>query len=242
MKKIPGIIPARMASSRFYGKPLAKICGKPMIQWVYANSKKSKILEDIYIATDHEDIESFCKRESIPCIMTSPKHKNCSERTNEVCQILGTEFVAEIQGDEPTLVAGEIDTFIRKSFEYRDFDLTILCTVLSPEHASNENIVKLVFDKHSRALFFSRNPIPFNFKSKPVKYYKQIGLYLWRAESLKRFSETPAGYLESIEDTHMLRLIEYDFDTLIILTEKDAVGVDVPEDIKKAEDFLMDSK
>ena len=241
-EKMIGVIPARMASSRFYGKPLTKILGKEMIRWVYEHSRGSTILNEIYIATDHEYIESFCKREGIPYVMTSPEHKNCAERTNEVCQRLGVEFVVEIQGDEPTLMANEIDSFINKTFENGAFDVAILYTDLSSNLATNENTVKLVVDKNSKALFFSRSPIPFNFRSKPMKYYKQIGLYLWRSEFLNRFSELPVGYLEGIEDTHMLRLIENHFDTLMIYARNDAIGVDVPEDIEKVESFLVNTK
>ncbi len=241
MRKFPGVIPARMASSRFPGKPLTNICGKPMIQWVFDHSKKSSCLSDVYVATDHEEIAAYCDNKKIPYLMTSPTHKNCAERTNEVCQRLGSDFIVEIQGDEPTLMAEDIDDFIRKSFTIDTFDLTILYSDLPAEYASEENIVKLVCDSKGRALFFSRCPIPLNFKTKAksVKYFKQIGLYLWRSEALRKFSETPVGYLESIEDTHMLRLIEYHFDTFTIYTQKDTVGVDVPEDVQKAENFII---
>jgi 3-deoxy-manno-octulosonate cytidylyltransferase (CMP-KDO synthetase) len=241
-KKIIGVIPARMASSRFYGKPLAKICGKEMIQWVYENSKASTILKDIYIATDHDEIAAFCRKEDIAYIMTSPDHKNCSERTDEVCGILGADFVVEIQGDEPVLTADEIDSFITRSFEYKNFDVTLSYTDVAPELAENKQIVKLVLDKDSRALFFSRSCIPQNFKLKHVNYYKQIGLYLWNAAALKRFSETPVGYLESIEDTHTLRLVENHFDAIMVYSPKDTIGVDGPGDIAKVEEFIRQGK
>src|ERR1700743_3754548 len=99
-KKIVAVIPARMQSSRFYGKQLAKILGKEMLQWVYEICQGCKLLKDVYVATDHEDIRKFCEAKSIPCIMTSPEHKNCAERSNEVAQKVGAEYVVEIQGDE----------------------------------------------------------------------------------------------------------------------------------------------
>lgn len=240
-KKIVGVIPARMASTRFYGKPLAKILGKEMIKWVYENSRASSILKELYVATDHVEIEEFCKREKMPCVMTSSLHKNCSERSNEVCQRFGADFVVEIQGDEPTLTSADIDDFINKAFEYERFDVATQYTDLTFEQAKDEHNVKLVVDKNSRALFFSRCPIPYNLKSQPVRYYKQVGLFLWPAEAIKRFSETPKSYLESIEDTHMLRLIENHFDVLLVYTPKYTVGVDVAEDIKEAEGFLKSS-
>ncbi len=236
--KIIGVIPARMASSRYYGKPLVKILGKEMIQWVYENSSASSILKDIYVATDHEDIVSFCKKKNIPCIITSALHKNCSERSNEVSQLLGADYVIEIQGDEPTLKTNEIDRLIIKCFEKKDFDFASLYTDLSPDIADNPHVVKVVIDKESKALFFSRSPIPYNFKSKPVKYYSTIGLFLWHADALKRFSEAPVSYLESIEDTHMLRLIENHFDLLMIYTPDKTIDVNIPEDVLMVEEML----
>lgn len=238
MKKIPAVIPARMASSRFSGKPLAKINGKCMIEWVYDHSCKARSLSEVYVATDHEDINSFCRGKGIPCIMTSADHKNCSERTSEVCQKIGAEMIVEIQGDEPTLKTEEIDTFVEKSIEEKKFDVAISYTDLATESADDPDIVKLVIDDNSRALFFSRSAIPMNFKNKEAYYYKQIGLYLWKAESLERFTLTPVGYLESIEDTHTLRLVENHFDTFMVYTAESTIGIDLPHHIPLAEALL----
>lgn len=227
-----------MSSSRFYGKPLATICGKAMIKWVYEHCKDASVLSDVFVATDHQDIATYCDTHDIPFFMTSTDHKNCAERTNEICKKLGSDLIVEIQGDEPTLSGKDIDGFVERSNEIQDYDVTMLYTDLPAALAKNSHIVKLVFDKNSRALFFSRCPIPLNFKSRAVKYYKQIGLYLWCAGALEKFSSSPPGYLEKTEDTHMLRLIEYHFNAFVIYSPKDMVGVDVPDDIAKAEDHL----
>ncbi len=239
--KIIGIIPARMQSSRFYGKPLAKILGKEMVLWVYEHCKGISVLNDIYVATDHEEIAAFCSSKDIPYVMTSSEHKSCCDRTNEACQQIGADIVVEVQGDEPTLTGEEIGKFIDKTLDEEKFDLSILYTDVPAEEVNNPNIVKLVVNGKSRAIYFSRSPIPHNFKSKPVNYYKQIGLYLWRSEVLKRFAETPIGPIETIEDTQVLRMVENDFDTLMVYTPHDTIGVDHPEDIKKAEAFLKNA-
>ena len=236
-KSIVGIIPVRMSSSRFYGKPLAKILNKEMLFWVYEHSKESKLLDDIYVATDDSEIEKFCINNNIKCVLTSPKHKCCSDRTNEACHIINAKFVLEIQGDEPTLMAEDMDIFIKKSFD-SESQISILCTDLDYNEINNLNVVKLVFDKESKALFFSRSAIPNNFKSKVVNYYKQIGLYFWSAEMLKIFSETPIGTLEKIEDSHTLRFIENHYDVFMVYTANDTIGVDLPQHIKAAEDYL----
>lgn len=237
--KIIGTIPARMQSSRFYGKPLAKILGKEMILWVYENSRKSELLSEIYVATDHEDIANFCKKKNIPHVMTSDTHQNCSERSNEVGQKLGADLIVEIQGDEPVVKASELDHFISESLKIKNFDVSLFYSDATADEAQNPHVVKLVMNQDKRALFFSRSPIPHNFKDKPVNYYKQVGLYLWKAEALKRFSSMARGYLEGIEDTHTLRLIENDFDAALVYTPHQSLGVDLPSDIEKVEKFIL---
>ena len=237
-KKVIGVIPARMQSSRFYGKPLAKILGKEMLQWVYDICKECKLLKDVCVATDHEDIRQLCQARGMRYMMTSPEHRNCSERSDEVSQAQGAEYVVEIQGDEPTLLPQDIDGFIEKAFDFDHFDVVTQYTDISAQEALNSNNVKLVVGEDQKALFFSRSVIPHDFKNRSPKYYKQVGLYVWPATSIKKFSQTPKGYLENTEDTHMLRLIEHGFDARLVYTSVQCVGVDVPEDIELAEDFL----
>jgi 3-deoxy-manno-octulosonate cytidylyltransferase (CMP-KDO synthetase) len=236
--RIVGVIPARMESSRFYGKPLARILGKEMIQWVYEYCMKSRLLKDVYVATDHEDVRRFCEVNGMRCLMTSSAHRNCSERSDEVCQKVGAEYVVEIQGDEPTLRPEDVDDFINRAFDHDRFDVVTQYARISEEEAKDPQDVKIAVGNEGKALFFSRCPIPYNFKDRQPNYYKQVGLYVWPAEAIRRFSQTPKGYLETIEDTHMLRLIEYGFDVRLVSTDIETVGVDVPENIAEAEDFL----
>lgn len=237
-KKVVGVIPARMASSRFHGKPLVKILGKEMIQWVYEICAGCRLLKDVRVATDHEDIRKFCEQKKIPCLMTSPDHKNCSERSNEVCRRAGADFVVEIQGDEPTLLPADIDDFVDRAFDYSCFDVVTQYASITGEQARDPHNVKIVAGKDGKALFFSRCPIPYDFKDRRPEYYKQVGLFLWPAASIARFSALPKSVLENIEDTHMLRLIENGFDIRLVHTTINNVGVDVPEDVPEAEEFL----
>ena len=241
-QRVIGVIPARMASSRFFGKPLAKILGKEMIGWVYENAASCSTLDEVYVATDGEEISEYCKRQGIPCVMTSPDHRNCSERSNEVCRKVGGDFVAEIQGDEPTLEGDAIDAFIQESLE-SDFDVALAYAEISPVDAENAHIVKVAMDHRSRALFFSRFAIPHDFKGrKNVSYYGQVGLYLWRAAALERFAATEPSDLEVAEDTHVLRLAVNHFDSLLVQVDHAPVGVDVPEDIHHAESYLKQKR
>ncbi len=237
-KMIVGVIPARMESSRFYGKPLAKILGKEMIQWVHEICKGCKNLEKVYVATDHENIRRFCEKQDISCMMTSPQHKNCAERSDEVCQKVGADFVVEIQGDEPTLLSEDVDDFINRAFDFDQFDVVTQYADITEQEAHDPQNVKLVVGSEGKALFFSRCAIPLDFKKCQPKYYKQVGLYVWPAAAIKRFSKTPKGYLEGVEDTHMLRLIENGFDVRLVHTTNNNVGVDLPIHIEQAEEFL----
>ncbi len=237
-KKVVGVIPARMASSRFHGKPLAKILGKEMVQWVYEICMGCKLLKEVYVATDHEDIRRFCADKGIRHLMTAEEHKNCSERSNEVCQRLKADYVVEIQGDEPTLLPSDIDDFIDRAFDFSAFDIVTQYADITQDEAHDPHNVKIVLGQEGRALFFSRCPVPCNFKKRQPQYYKQVGLFLWPAAAIKRFAETPKSYLESIEDTHMLRMIENGFDIRLVHTQIKNVGVDVPEDVPEAEAFL----
>jgi 3-deoxy-manno-octulosonate cytidylyltransferase (CMP-KDO synthetase) len=237
-KKIITVIPARMASSRFYGKPLAKILGKEMLKWVYEICEGSKLLKEVYVATDHEDIEAFCKANNMRYMMTSPEHKNCSERSNEVGQRLGADYVVEVQGDEPALAPSDVDAFVEAAFALKDFDMVTQYAEISAEEAEYPHNVKIVKASDDRAIFFSRSVVPHNFKNREVNYYKHVGLYLWKAEAIRRFSETPKCTLEHIEDTHMLRLIDHGFSVKLVKALRTAYGVDVPEDVAIVEDYL----
>ena len=237
-KKVVGVIPARMASSRFYGKPLAKILGKEMVQWVYEICAGCRSLKNVYVATDHEDIRKFCEQNKMRYLMTSPAHKNCSERSNEVCRRVGADFVVEIQGDEPTLLPADIDDFVNRAFDYPSFDVVTEYAEITEEQAHDPHNVKIVIGQDGKALFFSRCPIPYNFKDRQPKYYKQVGLFVWPAAAIQRFADLPKSDLENIEDTHMLRMVENGFDIRLVRTAINNVGVDVPEDIPEAEKFL----
>jgi 3-deoxy-manno-octulosonate cytidylyltransferase (CMP-KDO synthetase) len=241
-KKIIAVIPARMASSRFYGKPLVKILGKEMLQWVYAFCAESKLLKEVYVATDHEEIEKFCKVKNMRYLMTSPEHKNCAERSNEVSMKLSADYVVEIQGDEPALAPADVDAFIEAAFAHKQFDFVTQYAEISKQEAEYPHNVKIVKNQEDRALFFSRSVVPHNFKNRDVVYYKQVGLYLWKAEALRRFSELPKCALEYIEDTHMLRAINYGFDVKLVKALRTAYGVDVPEDVPVVEKYLKSRK
>ena len=235
--KTIGVIPARMKSSRFYGKPLEKINNVEMIKLVYNNAAAASI-DEVYVATDHSSIHEYCIYNDIPCVMTLDSHKNCSERTNEVAVKFNADYILEIQGDEPTLKTREINIFMDKIKNHSNYDFISLYTNLLSDNASNPNIVKVVINNNSEAIYFSRSIIPYNFKSVDVEYFNTIGMFYWNAKALNKFSSLPVSNLEYIEDTHMLRMIENNFKIKMIYTEIGTIDVNVPEDILKVEEYL----
>ena len=192
------------------------------------------------MATDSSEIENFCKLKNIPVVMTSDQHTTCTDRTSEAAQHLGCQYVLEIQGDEPTLLAKDMDKMIEKAID-ENVPASILYTKLEKNLVYNQNIVKLVVDSRSRALYFSRSPIPCSYKEKEVDYFRQIGLYFWTTEFLKVLTGLPIGPLETIEETQVMRLVENKIDTLMVYTDFNPLGVDLPSDIEKAESILKRS-
>lgn len=227
-----------MASSRFPGKPLARILGKEMLHWVYEHGRESRRLERLYVATDSDHIAEFCEGAGIPWIMTSEAHRNCAERSQEAWEKLGGDLVLEIQGDEPTLRGPDIDAFLEDAADMGDADVVILCTELDPAEAADEHKVKVVIGAGERAVFFSRAQVPHGFRGRPVSYFQQIGLYLWKPQALSCFRSVEPGPLELAEDTHMLRLVEGGFTARVVHTATTPVGVDLPSDIGLAEEAL----
>ncbi len=237
-----GVIPARYKSSRFEGKPLALIEGKPMFWHVYTRAKKAN-LKEVYLATDDIRIENEAKKYDIPCIMTSDKHNSGSDRVCELAQILklsDNTILVNIQGDEPLLEPMMINQLISPFEKDASVRVTTLANRLSiikdSERFNSVNSVKIVLDNSMKALYFSRAPIPFTrdeVKEENDSFYAHIGLYAFRYDTLKKFTSLPMSRLESIEKLEQLRLLENGIDIHVMITEFSSIGVDTKEDLEK---------
>ena len=244
MSKIIGVIPARGQSTRFPGKPLAPIFGKPMIYHVYQSALKYSHWSDLYVATDDEIIDAACSSMNIPCIMTSPKHGDCIDRAAEVATILdkkgkGADKYIIIQGDEPLFDASILDADMSPSV------VGFYTKVTKEEEMQNPNVVKVIVSKNLRAVYFSRYRIPYDEdrtrkRSDPLNVDKQIGVYALSSEALRQFTTLGVSYLEGVEGIGMLRFIENDIDVHMRYAQYDSMGVDVPEDIERVEKILRD--
>lgn len=228
-----GIIPARYHSSRFPGKPLADIAGKPMFLRVYERAKSCPELSDVAIATDDERIAEAARTHSVPVFMTRADHHSGTDRVREAADrfdLPDDAVVVNIQGDEPLLDPAMLSELIRP-FADPDVQVTTLAYRLDPEAAVNPDRVKVVLAADGRALYFSRAPIPHPRNEQRGDYLGHIGLYAFRKSALDRFIALPPGRLEQTEKLEQLRLLENGIPIHVAITGRPSVAVDRPEDI-----------
>ncbi|MCM1109139.1 MAG: 3-deoxy-manno-octulosonate cytidylyltransferase [Clostridium sp.] len=245
--KFIGIIPARYASTRFPGKPLAVLGGKPVIQRVY--EQVVGVLDDAVVATDDERIEQAVKDFGGKVVMTSPLHKSGTDRCFEAFTKLGGGYdvVVNIQGDEPFIQPSQLRS-VQACF---DDGATQIATLVKPFCESdglaaleNANSPKVVLDRNRRAIYFSRSVIPFLRGRERDEwlsahtYYKHIGLYAYRAEVLREITSLPQSPLELAESLEQLRWIENGYVIKAGISEVETIGIDTPQDLARAEDFL----
>lgn len=240
---IVGIIPARFASTRLMGKPLASIGGKPMIQHTYENSLKSKLLNKVVIAVDDEKVAQVIKDFGGTPIITSKDISTGSDRIALAAkQIEGIRIVVNIQGDEPFIKGEMIDQAIEPLLFDKSVEITTLAKKIdSIDDLKSTSVTKVVFDYQNYALYFSRSPIPFirdartNFE-RISKYdiFKHIGLYAFRKEALYKFTSLEPTDLEKAEKLEQLRMLENGLKIKVVETEYETLAVDTPEDLERA--------
>ena len=233
--KIIGVIPARYDSTRFPGKPLALINGKAMIQHVWENSSKSKLINELYVATDDKRIFDAVNKFWGNAVMTSKKHKSGSDRIGEVVKSKNCDIVVNIQGDEPFINPMNIDKAIMPLVKDKNINVSTLCTkIKNKDEINNPNVVKVVTDKKGFALYFSRYTIPYNRDDmKGVSYYKHIGLYVFRKDYLMKFVKMKPSKLELTEKLEQLRILENGERIKVVITNIDSVTIDTVSDLKK---------
>lgn len=236
--KVIGVIPARYGSTRFPGKPLAKILNKPMIQHVYEQVSKSKELDTVVVATDHEEIKVAVEGFGGQAVLTSNDHETGSDRIAEVAAKIKGDFFVNIQGDEPLIRPELIDSLVVAAKNATDSVITAKTKIHNEEDIQSSNVVKVVTDINGNALYFSRSTVPFNRAKKEISYFKHLGIYLYPRDILNHFVKLPQSLLEGSEMLEQLRLLENGFNIKVVETDYDAVGVDTPEDIQKVETIL----
>lgn len=238
--KIVGVIPARYKSSRFPGKPLSDIHGKPMMWWVYQAAKKVSKFSEVYIATDDARIYTVCEQLSMKVVMTSESHPTGTDRMGEVAGRIEADLYVNVQGDEPLLepltIEKAIAPFIKDGV---DFCATNLMTEIKKiTELTNVNIPKVVTNKNGDAVFFSRLPIPYPKAPSDIRYFKQVCVYVFTPKALRQFCSLKRGSLERAEDIELLRLIENNMKLRMIEVEQEPLGVDTPGDLERVREIL----
>ena len=244
--KVVGIIPARYASTRFEGKALADLCGKPMIQHVYERSKQASSLDDVIVATDDERIFTTVKDFGGKVVMTSPEHPSGTDRIAEVARSLDVEVVVNIQGDEPLIQPAMIDEVVAPFMTDPSIVVSTLKRRIDSEvEYRNPNVVKVVTDENGFALYFSRSPLPCvksGSWTPDLCAYIHVGLYAYRKQFLLKYIQMPPSFLERTEGLEQLRILENGYRIKVVETDYVSIGVDTIEDLHIARNILMSSK
>jgi len=241
-----GVIPARYAATRFEGKVLADLGGKPVIQHVYEKAKQAKLLDDLIVACDDERIRDVVLKFGGKAILTSVDQPTGTDRLTEVINPLDCKIIVNIQGDEPFIHSTMIDGVVLELQSCQGFGMaTVIKQIEDEKDLFDPNVVKAVVDKDGYALYFSRNFIPFireRLVDKSVleahKFYKHIGLYGFTKDFLFTFKNLPKTALEDAEKLEQLRALEHGHKIKTVLTKFDTIGIDTAEDLEKAKLLL----
>ena len=242
-----GVIPARLGSTRLAQKVLLDICGKPMIQHVWENAKKAKMLDDVIIATDDEKVADVAKRFKAKVVLTSIDHNSGTDRVTEVVNPLDVKVVVNIQGDEPLIHPSMINALVLALLDNPDLVMATLAKKITDENDIHDpNIVKVALDKDDFALYFSRSAIPYNREPKNSfltrSHYKHIGIYAYTKDFLFTFTNMPQSKLENIEKLEQLRVLENGYKIKVIETKFQTKSVDIEADLDVVKGLLASEK
>jgi 3-deoxy-manno-octulosonate cytidylyltransferase (CMP-KDO synthetase) len=241
LSRIVIVIPARYQSSRFPGKPLADILGKPMIQHVYERSCLSKIAGRVIVATDDQRIVEAVETFGGKVMMTSPEHPSGTDRMVEVSRRVQGDIYINVQGDEPLIRPEDIDLLAEAMVDDASIEVATLCHSIPVKEALDLNTVKLVRSHNGNALYFSRNPIPYISEHSDLLnvYYKHIGVYGYRAPLLNKYQQLPESDLEKYERLEQLRLLQADIKIRALRTGPTGPGVDTPACLKRVTEIMV---
>ena len=239
--KVLGVIPARYASTRFEGKALADLLGKPMIQHVYERASKARTLDGLTVATDDQRIFDAVKAFGGEAVMTA-QHPTGTNRVAEVAERSDAEILVNVQGDEPVIEPAMIDEVVEPLLEDSDVDLgTLMHRISSEAEYLNPNVVKVIVDQAGFAMYFSRASIP---HIKPhgwradVPAYRHVGLYVYRRHALMDFVQKPPAPFETLEGLEQLRFLENGYRMKVVETNYSSIGVDTPEDLENVKKLM----
>ena len=245
--KIACIIPSRYSSSRFVGKPLADIFGKPMIQCVYERACQSKLVDSVIVSTDDERIYAAVKAFNGNAIISSKENRTGTDRIAESSAKAGfdaDDIIVNIQGDQPLFESAQIDEVVQPLLEDKGLPMASLVYKITEDaEITNPHAVKTVISADGFALYFSRATIPFvRDAGLKADYYKHHGIYAYRKWFLDIFSKLPTGKLEQLESLEQLRVLEYGYPIKVVISKYDSLEVDTPEELGKVKQFILQTQ
>jgi len=234
------VIPARYGATRFPGKSLAPILGRPMIQWVWEAACRSRLTEQVVIATDDDRIAAAAAAFGAEVVMTKRSHRSGTDRMAEVADKISAHLYVNVQGDEPLLSAGAVDDLIRAMMESPRVPIgTLAHRIESEAEWRSPEVVKVVCNRHQEALYFSRSPLPFQRSfDKRARLLRHVGIYAFRARALAEFVALQPSPLELAESLEQLRALENGLGIQVIETKYRCLGVDTPADLARVESAL----
>ncbi|MFA5114557.1 MAG: 3-deoxy-manno-octulosonate cytidylyltransferase [Candidatus Omnitrophota bacterium] len=241
-----GVIPARYSSTRFNGKVLADLCGRPLLQHVWERARGARLLDDLIVACDDERVFQAAGGFGAKAVMTARAHVSGTDRISEVVNPLDVRIVINIQADEPLIHPTMIDALAQTLLDDSSLSMaTLMQKIDDTALIRDPHAVKVVVDKNGFALYFSRAPIPFcapNSEVRDPAYYKHIGLYGYTKDFLFVYKNLPVSRLEEIERLEQLRVLEGGYRIKVIETKHDTIGVDTPEDLERVRQYLENRK
>lgn len=243
-RRVVAVVPARYASTRFPGKIIAPLLGKPVVLYTYERAREAALVNDVLIATDAQEVVDALAPFGVTPVMTRADHASGTDRIAEVMANRPADIVVNVQGDEPVIDPAVIDATVRPLLEQAEVVMsTARCRITRPEDIDNPNVVKVVCDARGHALYFSRWPIPYirdaaDRRASETCYWQHIGLYAYRREFLLQYARMPQTPLEKLEKLEQLRALENGYKLAVVDTEYESIGVDTPEDLERVRALL----
>lgn len=241
--KILAVIPARYRSQRFPGKPLVLLDDRPMVQWVYEATKRCPEFAEVVVATDSELIADCVLGFGGKVEMTRSDHATGTDRVAEVAERYpDMEFVANVQGDQPFVTAEMLTQLVSPYVRGERPEMTTLACPLEEAGYTDPNVAKVICDRHHRALYFSRSPIPYYRNPGPAPVFQHLGLYAFRRDFLQEYSKLEPTPLEQCEGLEQLRVLEHGYAITVSYTPRSVIEINTPDDLLKAQSFLASAR
>lgn len=243
-EKIVAIIPARYDSSRFPGKVLALLAGRPLVFHTYERTCKASLVDEVIVATDNPEVEQQLVALGVQVAMTRSDHSTGTDRIAEVAEQIDADIVVNVQGDEPLIDPATIDATVRAVLDSADVPMaTARHSITDPAEIADPNVVKVVCDAQGRALYFSRSPIPHDREGADApaeagRYWQHVGIYVYRRDFLLQYARMTPTPLEKRERLEQLRALEHGYSIAVVDTDYRSIGVDTPEDLERVRGIL----